>query len=167
MRSVTPNYLISSIKKNNIKANLIETARQINEKMEDIVIEKIKNYISNTDGKEVTICITGLSFKRNCGDTRNSKILNIATKLSLEEEIKIYVEDYLVDSSEKMRFNRIDELKDHYCNIIIIGANHEIYSQRDIEFYERRLKFNKGLIIDLDNGIQASNTNSKLEYWSI
>ena len=165
--SVDPYYLISSVESFGIKANLIETARKVNENMTDAVMKKIKKFISICDDEHIKIGIVGISFKRDCGDIRNSKVIDIAHQMKLLKNIEIHVEDYLVESKDKESFKNVSELSDNSFNILILGSNHSKYLNRKFDYYKKKFKSNGGIIIDLDNFINTVEEEVNIEYWSM
>ena len=72
---VDPYYLTYKSKQVGINPNLILAGRKINDNMPNFIVSQIlSNFKSN---HKLKINILGLTFKENCADTRNSKVLDI------------------------------------------------------------------------------------------
>jgi len=108
---VDPYYLTFKAEELGYKPNLILGARQINNGMGKYIAEKtIKTMISKDKRiKDANILILGVTFKEDCPDMRNTKVVDVI------EELKIYgcnvdVYDPWVDPEEE---------KHHYSHGII------------------------------------------------
>lgn len=80
---VDPYYLIQKAEDNKVNLTLIKTGRKINETMSDYISDKIIHHM-NKRGivvKDSNILIVGITFKENCPDIRNSKVIDIYHRL--------------------------------------------------------------------------------------
>ena len=82
--------------------------------------------LKNIDVNNFKVLIMGLSFKENCPDTRNSKVVDIVSALKkYTNEIDIY--DPWVDTKQAKDlydFDLIDQPKNEYYEAIIIAVSH-------------------------------------------
>ncbi len=80
---VDPYYLTFKAEELGYKPNLILSARQINNGMAKYIVEAtIKELIKNDKKvKDANVLIMGITFKENCPDTRNSKVIDIIQEL--------------------------------------------------------------------------------------
>lgn len=80
---VDPYYLSHKSDAMNYFAEMIAVARRVNDSMSEFVVSKlVRALIGNcSDFKSVKILIMGLTFKENCPDIRNSKVLDIMQDL--------------------------------------------------------------------------------------
>ena len=58
---------------------LISTARTVNESMVDYIYENVIGLLESNDipVKNAEILVCGITFKENCNDIRNSKIIEV------------------------------------------------------------------------------------------
>jgi len=99
---VDPYYLTHKAEELGYKPNLILGARQINNGMGKYIAEKtIKLMI--TKGKIIkgsNVLIMGLTFKENCPDIRNTKVVDIISELE-EYKVVIDVHEPWIDAKDK------------------------------------------------------------------
>ena len=95
---VDPYYLIQKAEDNNVNPILIKTGRETNETMSDYIAGRIIHNMSirGIKVKDSRILILGVTFKENCPDTRNTKVINIYRKL-MEYTGNIDIVDPLCD----------------------------------------------------------------------
>ena len=148
---VDPYYLSFLSKKIGHNPILIDSGRKINDGMTNYVC---KNIIANLPKKNSKILIMGVSFKKNCDDIRNSKIIELAHLLR-KKSCNIYLHDPLVklavNKSEviiKKNIN-ISEIKKNKFNAVIIGAGHDMFLKYNNSFYKKILHKN-AILFDLD-----------------
>ncbi|MDP2420223.1 nucleotide sugar dehydrogenase [Sediminibacterium sp.] len=97
---VDPHYLAYKAMQVGYTPKVILSGREVNEQMgvwmgEKIIANLAKQFSGNIKGKRVLIL--GFSFKENCSDIRNTKVIDVYnTLISSGLEVKIY--DPLVDS---------------------------------------------------------------------
>lgn len=103
---VDPYYLTHKAEELGYRPNLILGARQINNGMSKYIAEKtIKEMIkAGKTVKNAKVLILGVTFKEDCPDIRNTKVLDIVTELQ-EYGCDVDVYDPWVDN---------DEFKHHY-----------------------------------------------------
>ena len=80
---VDPYYLSHKSEALGYFAEMIGVARRVNDSMSEFVVSKLVRALINScsDFKSVNILIMGLTFKENCPDIRNSKVLDIMKDL--------------------------------------------------------------------------------------
>lgn len=128
---VDPYYLTFKAEELGYKPNLILDARQINNGMGKYVAEKtIKLMIKknlNINGSRVLVL--GISFKENCPDVRNTKVIDIINEMR-EYGCKVDVSDYWADSSDVKHEYNIDLVNKYNVedyNAVIIAVGHDKY----------------------------------------
>ena len=101
---VDPYYLIYKAKKNGYNPTLLLESRRINNKMSKFVVQKFIYFSGqrNMDIKKMKVLVLGLTFKENCPDIRNSKIIDIVNDLvDLGCDVDVY--DPWVNKNEKKK----------------------------------------------------------------
>ena len=79
--------------------------------------------------KHARVAILGFTFKENCPDTRNTRVIDIVDELE-EHEIKPIVVDPVADQDEVERtygfsLNSMDDVKD--MDAVIIAVKHDCF----------------------------------------
>ncbi len=127
---VDPYYLTYKAKSIGYYPKVVLAGREINDKVSNWIVEKL---VINLARKKVIIgetevLILGYSFKENCNDSRNSKVLEIINNLESYNMNPIIV-DPLVDREETYKESKISILEDIPQNkkfkAIIIAVAHE------------------------------------------
>ncbi|MDB9765556.1 nucleotide sugar dehydrogenase [Candidatus Pelagibacter sp.] len=84
---VDPYYLSFLSKKIGHNPRLIDSGRKINDEMTNYVFKAIKSKLKKKNSK---ILIMGISFKKNCDDLRNSKVIELAEKLKTKYDVFLH-----------------------------------------------------------------------------
>ena len=115
-----PYFLANEARKNNYTANLIETARRVNEGMPDHAVELVMEVFDRlcVEIKDSKIGLLGLSFKGDSGDLRNSATIPIARKL-LALSAEVWAQDPLAS---------FDDLKHELPDLILSRELEEVVS---------------------------------------
>lgn len=137
---VDPYYLTYKAEELGYHSQIILSGRRINDDMGKYVAETlVKNLIkADIPVKSAKVAILGFTFKENCPDTRNTKIIDIYNELN-EYGITAQVTDDNADADEAKRlygitFTPLKEI--HDCDAVILAVAHEKYknlSMADID----------------------------------
>lgn len=125
--SVDPYYLTNIAEKMGYHSQIILKGRQVNDSMGNFVADAaIKAMIeAGMAPKKATVIIMGLTFKENCPDTRNSKVVDIINRLK-EYEIKPIVTDAWADAEVAkydygIELTKLKNLPKADCVIVAVG----------------------------------------------
>jgi len=128
---VDPYYLTHKAQSLGYRPSLILGARQINNSMSKLIADKaIKNMVKEDKKlKNAKVLILGATFKEDCPDMRNSKVIDIIKEIE-EFECIVDVYDYWVDKSDIQNkdLNFLDKLpldSQKYDSIIVAVAHKE------------------------------------------
>ena len=126
---VDPYYLTNISEKLGYHSQIILNGRQVNDSMGAFVADAaIKEMIeAGMAPKKSTVVIMGLTFKENCPDTRNSKVVDIVNRLK-EYEIEPIVTDSWADADVAKHEYGIDlvsweDVPKADCVIVAVGHN--------------------------------------------
>jgi len=126
---VDPYYLTYKAEQLGYHSQIILSGRRINDDMGKYVAESIvkKMIASNLAIKGAKVAILGFTFKENCPDTRNTKIIDIYNELR-EYGITPMVVDPIADAAEAKRlygitFAPMEDVKD--MDAVIIAVAHD------------------------------------------
>jgi len=131
---VDPYYLTHKAQALGYTPNLILGARQINNGMSKLIADKTIKYMVQEDKKlnGARILVMGVTFKENCPDMRNTKVVDIVSEL---EEFKCNVDIYdpWVDESDRKtkQLPFIDALpfNSHRYDAIIVAVGHDLFKK--------------------------------------
>ena len=128
---VDPYYLTYKAEQLGYHSQIILSGRRINDDMGKYVAQSlVKNLIkSNIAVQNAKVAILGFTFKENCPDTRNSKIIDIVNELK-EYGITPLITDPAADTAEAEReygitFTDMDKIKD--MDAVILAVSHKEY----------------------------------------
>lgn len=166
---VDPYYLTYKAEQLGYHSQIILSGRRINDDMGKYVAESlVKNLIkADVNVKNAKVGILGFTFKENCPDTRNTKIIDIYNELK-EYGITPVVVDPAADSDEAKRlygitFQSMDDMKD--MDAVIIAVCHEQFSQltdKDIDgFFAGN---SKKVLLDLKGILNRKEYDAKADY---
>lgn len=126
---VDPYYLTNAAEKLGYHSQIILNGRQVNDSMGAFVADAaIKEMIeAGMAPKKATVVIMGLTFKENCPDVRNSKVVDIIKHLK-EYDIDPIVTDTWVDPAVAKHEYGVDmvpwnEVPKADCVIVAVGHN--------------------------------------------
>ena len=146
--SVDPYYFIYQAEKLGYHSQIILSARKINDSMGEFVADAtIKQLIlANKVVKKANVVILGITFKENCPDIRNSKVIDIFKRLN-EYGIKPIVVDPWASKDETKNEYGIDladinDIKNADC--LIFAVAHEEFKKMSLEQID-------GLFGNMDN----------------
>jgi UDP-N-acetyl-D-glucosamine/UDP-N-acetyl-D-galactosamine dehydrogenase len=149
---VDPYYLTHKAQSLGYMPNLILGARQINNSMSKLIADKtIKNMVHfDKKLKNANILVMGATFKEDCPDMRNSKVLDIIKELE-EFECNVEVYDYWIDKSDlsSKSLNFVNELPvdSKRYDAIVVAVGHEKFKEITTEQYE---SMSNGISIVID-----------------
>jgi UDP-N-acetyl-D-galactosamine dehydrogenase len=168
---VDPYYLTHKAVEVGYQPEIILAGRRINDSMgrfiaEQTILQLIKNNVNPVEAK---IGILGLTFKENCPDLRNTKVIDIVNNLK-KYNCEIFVSDHHADQKEAMdklsiELYSLNEIRN--LDSLIIAVAHDAYQNFKKEDWSALLKQN-GLIIDVKS-IYSQEFFSKTNfiYWRL
>ena len=126
---VDPYYLTNAAEKLGYHSQIILNGRKVNDSMGAYVADAaIKQMIeAGLAPKKATVVILGITFKENCPDTRNSKVVDIVNRLK-EYDIEPVVSDMWADADIAKKEYGVslvdfDKLPKADCVIVAVGHN--------------------------------------------
>ncbi|MBE0515412.1 nucleotide sugar dehydrogenase [Sulfurimonas sp.] len=150
---VDPYYLTHKAQSLGYMPNLILGARQINNGMSKLIADKAIKKMVKFDKKlkNANVLVLGVTFKENCPDMRNSKVMDIIKELQ-EFECSVEVHDYWVDKSDKESkyLNFVDALplNSRKYDSIIVAVGHDKFKEITTEDY-KNMSNGEPIIIDV------------------
>lgn len=170
---VDPYYLTYKAEQTGYHSQVILAGRRINNGMGKYVAENaVKKLIfSGVSVEGARVAVLGFTFKENCPDTRNTRIIDIVNELN-EFGIKPVVADSVADADEAKQhygidFVSIDSIKD--MDVVIIAVGHDAFkalTRSDVDAMFK--KDGKKVLIDV-KGIfdKKEYTEAGYIYWRL
>lgn len=153
---VDPYYLTYKAEELGYHSQIILSGRRINDDMGRYVAENTVKNLIKTDAsiKNANVAILGFTFKENCPDTRNTKIVDIYNELK-EYGITAKIADPVADADEAkslygIEFVDIESIKD--CDAVILSVAHEQFkslNQADLDKMFKSDDNSKKVLIDI------------------
>jgi UDP-N-acetyl-D-glucosamine/UDP-N-acetyl-D-galactosamine dehydrogenase len=159
--SVDSYYLLQKSESLGYYPQVILSGRRINDSMSIFVANKLVKLLVKKGHKleSSRVLILGITFKENCPDIRNSKVIDIYQEL-IEFGLIVEVFDPLANKQEVEKLYNlalIDTPKDQYQGIILAVA-HEEFKYLDYN----NLKFDSGVIFDVKSFLDKSIVDARL-----
>lgn len=134
---VDPYYLTHKAEQIGYHSQVILSGRRINDGMGKYVGEStVKNLIkANKQVKGAKVAILGMTFKEDCPDVRNSKVIDIINELK-EYGINVFVADPIADENEVKReygieLTKFENIKN--MDAVIVAVGHKEYIELTLE----------------------------------
>ncbi len=172
---VDPYYLTYKAEELGYHSQIILSGRRINDDMGKYVAESLVKSLIRADiaVKSAKVAILGFTFKENCPDTRNTKVIDIYNELR-EYGIEPMVVDPQADAQEAeklygIRFDRIEDVKD--MDAVVVAVAHREFSAFTQEEIAGFYRGDAGVRILMDlKGVLDRNTyenSDRYLYWRL
>lgn len=168
---VDPYYLTYKAEQLGYHSQIILSGRRINDDMGKYVAENTvkKLIVADKNIKGAKIAILGVTFKENCPDTRNSKVIDIVKELK-EYDINPIIIDPIADKSEAKALYGIEIKNKETLNdldAIIIATGHEVFKDITLEEFNKMFR-DKKIIIDVKGILEKEKyENNNYIYWRL
>jgi UDP-N-acetyl-D-galactosamine dehydrogenase len=159
---VDPYYLTYKAESLGYHSQIILAGRRINDDMGRYVAENIVKSLIAADKsvKNAKVAILGFTFKENCPDTRNTKVIDIYHTLQ-EYTGNITVYDPWASAESVKREYGIDvvnHLPDQKFDAVILAVAHEAFK----ELYVRSLLGENGVVYDVKGVLDRTLVDGRL-----
>lgn len=169
--SVDPYYLTSIAEKVGYHPDVVLAGRRVNELIPKFIAEStIKQMLAmSMDVSKAKIAVFGLTFKENCPDLRNTKVIDIIRELK-SYNANVLVHDPIADSDEvqnKFGFNlyKWDQVKK--IDVAIFAVSHKQYVELSFSHLKKTLAV-RSLIMDVKGILNPADFVGKaIKYWRL
>jgi len=155
---VDPYYLAYKAKEVGYHPEIILSGRRVNDYMGIFVANKVIKLMIKKGHtiKGSRVLVLGITFKENCPDIRNSRVIDVIKELQ-EFECKVDVYDPWADSLEVKREYDIDSISDNLPKInhydcVILAVGHDVFKTLQIEPSVKQVVFDIKSILDNSDG---------------
>ncbi len=164
--SVDPYYLTFKAQKVGYEPDVVLSGRKINDSMGQRVAERTLNLLrkKSSISSKTNILILGFTFKENCPDVRNTKVIDIFKTLK-RRNIKVEIFDPEADSKEVKNLYQINLVKDEKklknYDAVIIAVAHDKFKKMSLKKIKSFCKTN-GVIFDVKSIFEKHEVDGRL-----
>ena len=148
---VDPYYLSEKAQEYGYHPEIILAGRRLNDSMSEYVATEVVKLMIERDirVKDADVLVLGITFKENCPDIRNTKIVDVISSLK-EYKVNVSIYDPLANIEEVKGTYNLDltnTLPDKKFDAIILTVAHNQFENLDF----KKLKKDKAVIYDVKN----------------
>ena len=172
---VDPYYLTYKAEQLGYHSQVILAGRRINDDMGKYVAENVvkKLIAAGKNVKDAKVAILGFTFKENCPDTRNTRVIDIIKELA-EYGITPVVADPVADAEEGkqhygIEFVDINTIKDMDAVIIAVGHTKFMsFAMNDIDSFFTNGDNSGKVLVDVKGVLDRKTyTEAGYQYWRL
>lgn len=169
---VDPYYLTYKAEELGYHSQIILSGRRINDDMGKYVAENcVKNLIAaDKNVRNAKVAILGFTFKENCPDTRNTKVIDIVNELK-EYGINPLIADPEADADEARRLYGVEfvdmrSIKD--MDAVILAVAHKEFSSKTMKDIDKLFGDGRKVLLDLKGLLSREDYESAgYRYWRL
>ncbi|WP_276568315.1 nucleotide sugar dehydrogenase [Bacillus cereus] len=169
---VDPYYFIYKAEELGYHSQIIASGRKINDDMGRFVAEAVIKQIIKADKKVrgAKVALFGITFKENCPDVRNSKVIDIINHLR-EYEIEVIITDPVADINETQNEYglTLTSMKNvQNVDAIIMAVGHNEFREIDLDALSKMYVKGSKILIDVKSIKDKKEAiNKGYDYWSL
>ncbi|MBF8148512.1 nucleotide sugar dehydrogenase [Winogradskyella sp. F6397] len=159
---VDPYYLAQKAQEHGYHPEIILAGRRLNDSMGSYVASEVVKCMikKKINVSEAKLLMLGITFKENCPDVRNTKIVDVISALE-EYGIEVSIYDPWANPKEVKREYNIqmtDVLPNDRFDGVVLGVAHKEFLELDLA----NLKKEKAIVYDVKRVLSAENCDGKL-----
>ncbi len=150
---VDPYYFVYQAENLGYHSQIVAAGRKVNDGMGEFVANAIikQMILAGKVIKNAKVAIMGLTFKENCPDIRNTKVIDIVKKLK-EYEVQTFIVDPWADKDEVMReyglqLNEMSNLNS--MDAVVFTVAHNQFKQLSVQQIEKMCRADSKLVFDI------------------
>ncbi len=134
---VDPYYIADKSTSLGYKPEIILSGRELNNSMGDFVADEVMDLLKKDHKslKDLNVLVLGVTFKENCPDYRNTKVVDLVNRLKYNLlEVDIY--DPWVDRNsfyEDYNLKVNNELPNKVFDAVILAVSHDLFKKIEID----------------------------------
>ncbi len=169
---VDPYYLTFKAQAEGYHPEVILAGRRVNDDMGKFIAEKTVKLLikSSTQVKGANILIAGFTFKENCPDVRNTKVIDIYEEL-LDFGVNVEIFDPIADKEDAKKYynveiiNKIKNNKKY--NAIVVAVKHTIFKEIFHPENINNFKKEKFVFVDVKSLFFDNKFPNDIIYWNL
>ena len=173
---IDPYYFIYQASKLGYHSQIILAGRKINDGMGQFIADAVikKLVLANKLVMNSKVYILGLTFKENCPDIRNTKVIDVLTRLQEYGIQPIIVDPWAepqeVEREYKLKLENMAVIKDADC--LIFAVAHQEFKDLSLDkinsFFNPQLAMTEKIIIDVKSILNKKSILAKgYHYWNL
>jgi UDP-N-acetyl-D-galactosamine dehydrogenase len=150
---VDPYYLTYKAEEVGYHPQIITSGRRMNDNMAIYAVRKIIQMMikNNIDISKSRVGVMGVTFKEDCSDIRNSKVIDLINEFKVWG-IDVVAEDPYADLNEVLeeyglKLNPKDDFKD--LDALVVAVGHNVYRKITLPDIKKMFKSGKPVLADL------------------
>lgn len=169
---VDPYYLTYKAEMMGYHSQIILSGRRINDDMGKYVAENVVKKLISAEKpvKNARVAILGFTFKENCPDTRNTKVIDIVNELK-EYGINPIIADPAADANEAKRLYGIDFVDINSIksvDVVILAVAHDKFKNLEMDQIYNFYREGKKVLIDVKGILNRKEyENCGYIYWRL
>ncbi|MEZ4858802.1 MAG: nucleotide sugar dehydrogenase [Flavobacteriaceae bacterium] len=161
---VDPYYLAQKAMEEGYNPEIILAGRRMNDGMGSYVAHEVVKLMIQKDCKVKggKVLILGITFKENCPDIRNSKVIDVVEELE-RYNLNVTIHDPWANAEEvkhefgKLVVSQVSELQNDY-DAIILAVAHKVFKNIDV----KRFSASKSVIFDVKAFLDSAIIDGRL-----
>lgn len=171
---VDPYYFTYKAEQLGYHSQIILAGRKINDDMGKYVANNIIKKLIKAEQpiKGAKVAILGITFKEDCPDVRNTKVIDIINELE-EFGVEVMVHDPIASRDEvweEYRINLVDKEVLSNLNAVVLAVSHNIFTDESYSFDYLKSIYSedKRVIVDIKSILNRNEYESNgFIYWSL
>lgn len=170
---VDPYYFTYKAEQLGYHSQIILSGRKINDDMGKYVAQNIIKNLIKAEHKVMgtRVAIMGFTFKENCSDVRNTKVIDIVKELE-EYGIEVMIHDPLANKEEAWNEYRVGLLEIEEINnldCIVLAVSHNYFKiNYNLDFFDTLYRNDKKVLIDVKGIMRKDDCLSRnYHYWRL
>lgn len=169
---VDPYYLIYCAKQHGLESKIIAAGREINNGMVHHIVQRLLLVLHDKgiEFAKAKVAIFGVTFKENCSDVRNSKVMEIAQELRRCGIVPLAV-DPVADTEMIQReygMTTISEEELPLLDVAIVAVAHDEFRYRTEESWLKKFGRPDGIFFDVKSLFDSKVFKDQgFVYWSL
>lgn len=162
---VDPYYLTHKAEQVGYHPQVILAGRKINDGMAQYMVKKVvqKMLLNDIDVTNCTVGVLGITFKENCPDVRNSKIIDVVSELK-NWGINVVVADPWADTIQVehtfgIKLGKVDSK--HQVDSLIVAVGHDEFRNLDPDTLRSFCKGSSPVLADVKSIYDRNALNKK------
>jgi UDP-N-acetyl-D-galactosamine dehydrogenase len=153
---VDPYYLAQKAQEYGYHTEIILAGRRLNDSMGEYVATEVVKLMIDKDirVKNAELLVLGITFKENCPDVRNTKVVDVISSLK-EYNINVTIFDPWANIEEvqhEYNLNSVNDLPNKKFDAIVLTVAHNEFETLDFD----KLKKEKAVVYDVKNKLSDS-----------
>jgi UDP-N-acetyl-D-glucosamine/UDP-N-acetyl-D-galactosamine dehydrogenase len=128
---VDPYYIADKSISMGYKPEIILSGRKLNDSMGAFIADEVINLLNDSKGNlnELKVLVLGITFKENCPDYRNTKVVDVVSKLK-DNFLEVDIFDPWVDSTSfynEYSLNVFNKIPNRKYDAVILAVAHDTF----------------------------------------